>query len=83
MLIALQLISLLPKIKVVRSCQPCNRCMHGKTPWTCIHNMEEASPWRDDDKARHLMFIYGRNTDSFLKEQMGAVREDSVLPFLP
>ena len=33
------------KLRVVRSGQPCDSCMKGKEPWTCIHNLEERPPW--------------------------------------
>ena len=35
----------LPKMKLIRSGQPCEPCMKTSTPWTCTHTLDEKPPW--------------------------------------
>ena len=72
-----------PKLRVVRSGQPCDACMKTKEPQCCIHNLEERPPWRDRGKEQRLAWVYGGHNAKFLTEQLGVVQEDSLRPFLP
>lgn len=72
-----------PKMRVIRSGQPCDTCMKGKDPLMCLHNLDDRPPWRDRSKENRLKWLYQGNTEAFIREQLGAVLEDSLRPFLP
>ncbi len=72
-----------PRMHVVRSGQPCGPCSRTKEPWTCVHTLDERPHWKDKGKEERLRYLYVNAADTFAREQLGAIVDDSVRPFLP
>lgn len=70
-------------MNVVRSGQPCKSCMKTTSPWTCKHTLDERDSWKDGEKEKRLRYLYAGAADTFAREQLGAVIDDSIRPFRP
>jgi hypothetical protein len=70
-----------PKMRLIRSGQPCDSCMQkSSTPWTCIHTLDEKPPWKSAEKEERMRWLYNGQMKKFMEEQLGVTTEDSARP---